>query len=379
MPRPFHDALTLGEFFSGPGGMALGAEMAAKRYGVETVDHSWAVDFDPDACRTYSRNILRGEREIIPRDVTQIDMKDLSPVDLFLFGFPCNDFSTVGESKGLNGSFGKLYRYGIDYISNHRPMAFLAENVSGILHRPAGGRSAFDRIVEEMADAGYRIHAHLYKLEQYGIPQARHRVFIVGIRDGVKADFQVPAPTTEYPARQVSCRSAIECPPIASDATNNEMPKQSSVVSERLGLMRPGENVWEAMNRGALPERLKIKDTGASMSQIYRKLNPDLPSYTITGSGGGGTYVYHWKEPRALTNRERARLQTFPDGYEFLGGVADVRRQIGMAVPPKAADIVIGALIAAMQGKPLEARVSANLETRRGSGKQPGLFDGMAA
>ena len=103
------------------------------------------------------------------------------------------------------------------------------------------------------------------------------------------------------------------------------------------------------------------------MSQIYKRLDPDQPAYTITGSGGGGTHVYHWKEPRALTNRERARLQTFPDDFEFIGSKESVRRQIGMAVPPLGAKIIFEALIKTLEKKPYE-HIKANLMDRY---KQP--------
>ena len=82
-----------------------------------------------------------------------------------------------------------------------------------------------------------------------------------------------------------------------------------------------------------MPEELKLKVKGAKISQIYKRLDPSKPAYTVTGSGGGGTHIYHYSENRALTNRERARLQTFPDNYEFQGPKESVRRQIGMAVP----------------------------------------------
>ena len=94
-----------------------------------------------------------------------------------------------------------------------------------------------------------------------------------------------------------------------------------------------------------LPENLRLNVKGAKLSQIYKRLDPKKPSYTVTGSGGGGTHVYHWEEPRALTNRERARLQTFPDEFEFLGSKESVRKQIGMAVPPAAAKIILTAIL----------------------------------
>lgn len=85
--------------------------------------------------------------------------------------------------------------------------------------------------------------------------------------------------------------------------------------------------------------------SGATISQIYKRLVANKPSYTVTGSGGGGTHIYHWEEPRALTNRERARLQSFPDSFNFLGGKESVRKQIGMAVPPKGAEVVFKAVL----------------------------------
>ena len=81
------------------------------------------------------------------------------------------------------------------------------------------------------------------------------------------------------------------------------------------------------------------------MSMIYKRLDPNKPAYTITGSGGGGTHVYHWKENRALTNRERARLQTFPDNFEFFGLKESVRKQIGMAVPVLGAKIILESVL----------------------------------
>ena len=120
---------------------------------------------------------------------------------------------------------------------------------------------------------------------------------------------------------------------------------QSETVIKRLRSIKPGENVFTAN----LPPDLQLNmKSGACISQIYRRLDPKKPSYTITGSGGGGTHVYHWKEPRALTNRERARLQTFPDSFTFHGGKESVRKQIGMAVPPKGMEAIFKAVLRAL-------------------------------
>ena len=118
------------------------------------------------------------------------------------------------------------------------------------------------------------------------------------------------------------------------------------MVIERLKYIPPGENAWYE----GIPKELRLNVKGAKMSQIYRRLDPKKPSYTITGSGGGGTHGYHWEENRALTNRERARLQTFPDSFIFEGSKESVRKQIGMAVPPKGAQIIVEAVLKTFAG-----------------------------
>ena len=130
------------------------------------------------------------------------------------------------------------------------------------------------------------------------------------------------------------------------DAPNNEMPKQSSIVVERLKHIRPGQNAFTAN----LPEHLRLTVKGAKISQIYKRLDSNKVAYTVTGSGGGGTHIYHWSENRALTNRERARLQTFPDSYVFQGSKESVRKQIGMAVPCQGAKIIFEAVLKTFAG-----------------------------
>ena len=106
---------------------------------------------------------------------------------------------------------------------------------------------------------------------------------------------------------------------------------------------------------------MKLNISGAKISQIYKRLDPEKPAYTVTGSGGGGTHIYHWAEPRALTNRERARLQTFPDDFVFEGSKESVRKQIGMAVPCMGAKIIFEAILKTFAHIPYES-MPANIE-----------------
>ena len=335
----------LGELFCGPGGLAYGAKTADIGNGDQIV-HAWANDFDQDTCNTYIHNICPDDPEsVYCEDVRTFDLTKLTPIDALAFGFPCNDFSVVGKQKGFEGTYGPLYTYGVKALKIYQPKWFLAENVGGI--RSANQGKAFEKILSDMKAAGYTIVPNLYKFEEYGVPQARHRIIVVGIRNDLAKEYQYKVPSTElYQNVDNTARNAIENPPIPKDALNNEMPRQTQRVKERLSYIKPGQNAFNA----DLPDDLKLHVKGAKISQIYRRLDPDKPSYTVTGSGGGGTHIYHWSELRALTNRERARLQTFPDVYEFLGSKESVRKQVGMAVPCRGARIIFEAVMKTFAG-----------------------------
>ncbi len=338
----------LGELFCGPGGIAWGALNADIGDDNYKIIHQWANDYDKDTCETYRHNICRDDpKSVYHKDIREFNLENLPEIDALAFGFPCNDYSVVGEQKGMDGVFGPLYSYGVKVLNIYNPIWFVAENVGGL--RNANDGKAFAKIIDELKKAGthggYTAVPHLYKFEEYGIPQARHRIIIVGIRKDIDVTYHVPSPEP-YADIDNTCRKAIEEPPIPADAFNNELTKQSKTVVERLDHILPGQNAFTA----DLPDKLKLNVHGAKISQIYKRLDPDKPAYTVTGSGGGGTHIYHWKESRALTNRERARLQTFPDTYKFIGSKESVRKQIGMAVPCRGAKIIFEAILKSFAG-----------------------------
>lgn len=336
----------LGELFCGPGGLACGAVNAKSDNGLLDVEHAWANDYDSDTCETYIKNICPDAPDsVYCGDVRELNIKALEKIDAFCYGFPCNSFSNVGKHKGLaNEKFGQLYWYGIEVLKQYHPQWFVAENVSGIR---SAGSGDFQIILDDMKAAGYKLTVNLYKAEEYGVPQTRHRVIIVGIRDDIPVEFRVPDPK-QYSNCDITSRTALSN--IPADAPNNEIRKLTKDVVKRLSFIRPGENIWQAEERlgDEFPEELKIH-TKTKISQIYRKLDPDKPAYTVTAAGGGGTFMYHWTD-RELTNRERARIQTFPDDYEFIGNYSSVRKQIGMAVPCKLSNIVVTAVLNSFAG-----------------------------
>jgi len=366
------DEIIFGEFFSGPGGMSQGAIMAQKDSdGKSRMTSAWAVDYDPDACATYHHNIhgehgrIAFEKQgsdipgihraqgknplVLNADVRNVDVNKLNSVDAFLFGFPCNDFSNVGETKGLDGDFGPLYKQGIRLIKAKNPMFFVAENVSGLVH--ANDYGAFIKIIEDLhmrelgEDKSYVVTPHHYHFENYGVPQTRHRVIIVGIRSDIarklKRPFMPPAPSNVRITAREALADMQACLP------NNQPKPLSDKVMERLQHIAPGKNIWDVND--SIPKHLQLHVKGTHISSIYKVIDPDRPAYTVTGSGGGGTHMYHW-DKRATTDRERARLQTFPDDFVFKGNMTAVRKQIGMAVPPLGASIIIDAVLKTLDG-----------------------------
>lgn len=347
----------MGELFCGPGGLACGALQAKVDGHPELrIEHAWANDFDEATCETYRHNICKNDKDasVYCGDVRKLDISYNNPLftkhpfDAFAFGFPCNDFSTVGEQKGFDGTYGPLYTYGVKVLRLFQPDWFLAENVSGLSSANKGG--ALPKIMKDLHEVGYNLFPHLYKFEEYGVPQARHRIIIVGIRNIFPYVFFPPSPTTPDAKDYKTSRQALEEPPIAPDTPNNELPHMSDTVIERLKYIKPGQNAFNA----ELPQYLQLNIKGARISQIYRRLDPAKPSYTVTGSGGGGTHIYHYEENRALTNRERARLQTFPDNFIFKGTKEKVRRQIGMAVPCEGARQIFEAILKTFAGIPYD-------------------------
>ena len=391
--------LLIGELFCGPGGLASGAFEARISNGEYEweIEHSWANDMSDDACRSFALNFCRTSdlneaQSVVCEDVRNLAEDDFASleeiavrkaeslgrdsssrpfnlVDVIAFGFPCNDFSIVGEHKGFDGNYGPLYTYGVGVLNKFRPQAFVAENVGGMAS--ANNGSALKAIINDLSKAGngYRLTAHKYRFENYGVPQKRHRIIIVGIDKKAHPNlrFLVPYPTHEIPVTAGEALKGLT----AGDESfhNNELTAQSKQVVERLMHTESGENAWTA----DLPPHLKLNVKGARLSQIYKRLRKDEPSYTITGSGGGGTHVYHWSEPRALTNRERARLQTFRDSFIFVGSKENVRKQIGMAVPRHGAKLIFEALLMTLAGIKYPI-IPASLNVEEADGVQMEMF-----
>lgn len=306
--------------FSGCGGLDWGFHME----GYKTI---WANDFAEWAVKSFRRNF----GDVIKyADITKIDPytdESIPNCDLVLGGFPCQDFSIIWKQPGLNGKRGGLFRHFAEFVDAKKPKAFVAENVKGLL--TANDGKAIETIIKDFESIapGYVVKPHLYNFADYGVPQFRERVLFVGIRIDTGFDFVHPLPTHGPKAGTPYFTAGEALEGVEKVPFNNEQINIKEKTRKMLELIPEGGNFTD------VPEDSPYYVKGM-ISHVYRRINRNEPAKTIIAAGGGGTWGYHYPEPRALTNRERARLQSFPDDFIFEGNITEVRRQIGNAVPP---------------------------------------------
>ncbi len=298
--------------FSGSGGMDLGF----KEEGFELL---WANDVNHWACETFKKNF--GDH-IVEGSIVDIKNEEIPECDIILGGFPCQDFSMIWKRMGLRTERGNLYRQFVRIVTAKQPKIFVAENVKGLLSANKG--KAVEQIRKDFSKAGYRVKVNKVNFAAYGAPQLRERVLIIGVRNDIEKDFELPEPT-HGPAEYVTAKEALSG--AEKVIHNNEHQNISPSTVAKLRLIPPGGNFTDIPKKS--PHYVK-----GMISHVYRRLHPNKPSTTIIAGGGGGTWGYHYKENRPLTNRERARLFGYPDDFVFVGSITEVRRQIGNSVPP---------------------------------------------
>lgn len=322
--------------FSGCGGLDLGFHME----GYKTI---WANDFAEWAVKSYKANfgdVIKYE------DITKIDPytdKSIPACDIVLGGFPCQDFSIIWKQPGLNGTRGGLFRHFAEFVDAKKPKAFVAENVKGLL--TANGGKAIETILRDFESIapGYVVKPHLYNFAEYGVPQYRERVLLVGIRIDTGFNFVHPKPTHGPNADLPYVTAGDALIGVEEVPANNELINIKEKTRQMLELIPEGGNFTD------IPKDHPLYVKGM-ISHVYRRIKLDEPAKTIIAAGGGGTWGYHYPEPRPLTNRERARLQSFPDNFVFEGSVTEVRRQIGNAVPPEGVRAVAKRLLPLFTG-----------------------------
>lgn len=317
--------LTALSLFSGGGGLDLGFSASGFTVGCSS-------DIDTYSCKTLVLNNgvkpFYKHAHSIPADIRQVTAKHLlneakldnDAIDIVLGGPPCQSFSVFGKRKGLGDPRGNLVWEYLRIIQEVQPKAFVFENVAGL--KSINGGKLFFEIAEQLSLNGlYTVSAHSYQVADFGIPQFRDRVFFIGAKNGCKVPPMKPTHSITDTTNTKKYRTAAEAlkflPALGVETVipNHIGRKHSDRIIER----------YQNLEFGERDPKTRIN-----------RLNPARPSFTIiVGSDkGGGKGHVHPFSPREVTPRESARMQTFPDWWEFYGTGRHVIRQVGNAVPP---------------------------------------------
>jgi len=320
--------------FSGAGGLDIGFEQA----GFEIL---LATDIDGVCCETLNANkgnTLSPNMFVVNSDIWEIDLDTLpNNIDFLIGGPPCQTFSASGRRAG--GAPGRLDKRGSLFeaycavIEKTNPIIFLFENVRGILGTNKG--KDFEEIISAFSSLGYRIDYRILDAEDYGVPQQRERIFIVGHK--MDAEFLFPrplyGPDSLALAPHISVKQAIEDLPFTDD-DRVETFFGGGKYTELLPLVPPGSNYLHFTAKRGYPN--PIFAYRSRFSDFLYKANPDAPVKTLIASPGKYTGPLHW-DNRYLTVHEYMRIQGFPDNHFFVGSRSEKLRQIGNSVSPKIA------------------------------------------
>jgi len=316
--------------FSGCGGLDLGFEKAGFRT-------AWANEFDKNICETFRHNFPHAALDIRSiADIPSCDMPD--GVDGIIGGPPCQSWSEAGARRGIQDARGRLFFEYIRVLADKRPKFFLAENVAGILFERHA--EAFGAILEKFDDLGYRVSYQLLNAKDYGVPQDRKRVIIVGYHESLGKAFAFPEKINKGRdlADAIGDIQDGAAPAIDKNKTNGD----ALSLANHEYMTGGWSSIFMSRNRvRGWDEPSFTIQAGGRHAPIHpsapkmHKIGKDLHAFA---PGEEGAY-------RRLTVRECARIQTFPDDFRFIYSyVADGYKMIGNAVPPEFARVIAGAI-----------------------------------
>lgn len=304
------EKLRVASLFCGCGGTDVGLlgnfDFLGKHYDPNSMEIVYANDIDDNACNIFKENF-----KITPdnRDIREVKSEELPEFDILTGGFPCQSFSIIAQNPkrlGVKDERGKLFFEMCRILKERQPKCFIAENVKGIL--TANRRSAFPLIIKEFEDSGYDVQYRILNSADYGVPQKRERVIIVGFRKDLHINFSFPDAEIENEDAYAPLWKVID-----ADVDEKYYFSDRAVA----GMMKKRES----MNKGRAQDINKPCNTvGAHLAKV--SLNSTDPVLMQ-----GGRY-------RRFTPREVARIQSFPDEFELVGSEAAQYRALGNAIPP---------------------------------------------
>ena len=304
------EKLKVASLFCGCGGTDVGLlgnfNFLGKHYDSNSMEIVYANDIDDNACNIFKKNF-----KIVPdnRDIREVKSDEIPEFDILTGGFPCQSFSIIAQNPkrlGVKDERGKLFFEMCRILRERQPKCFIAENVKGIL--TANKRSAFPLIIKEFEDSGYDVQYKVLNSADYGVPQKRERVIIVGFRKDLHVAFGFPSEKIEEEQNYAALRDVIE-----KDVDEKYYFSDRAVA----GMMKKRET----MNKGRAQDINKPCNTvGAHLAKV--SLNSTDP------------VLMQNDRYRRFTAREVARIQSFPDEFELVGSEAAQYRALGNAIPP---------------------------------------------
>lgn len=283
--------------FSGCGGLDMGFlggfKFLGKVYDRLPYRVVWANDKSAAACKTYEANL---KHKITCDDIWEVLSTLPRSADVVIGGFPCQDVSINGSMRGAEGVRTNLYKAMVEAIRHTQPRVFVAENVKGML-LPVN-KKFYEGILADFRGLGYTVDVHLYHAADYGVPQARERIFIVGTRGRTKPF--TPPKKILTGSTHITSRQAI------GDLKHVPENKETN-------------HIWSRAAK--------------SSEQGSRVLKAHKPADTMRAECHGNIQ-FHYELDRRISMREAARIQSFPDNFIFSGGLRETERQVGNAVPP---------------------------------------------
>ena len=323
--------------FSGCGGMDKGFDNAG-------YTRVWANDFDKDAQAVFRLNL----GEIDGRDITQVPVEDIPECDIITAGFPCQPFSNAGNRRGVNDERGELYLECLRIIESKHPRAVLFENVKGLLSsKHQSGKKLIDVIKEDLENLGYRVNYKVVNASDYGVPQNRERMILVGLREDIGKTFEFP-PIQEDKSK-LTLRNILDVP---KNTPNQDSYWPYSPQAQNMIEQIPEGGSWKSIPYDKLSPRFKrIRDDMKRYHapNFYRRFSRDEINGTITASAQPENCgITHPTENRRYTIREIARIQTFPDDFLFIDesqkDIVAMYKVIGNAVPCHLAEVIATAI-----------------------------------
>lgn len=328
---------TILSLFSGAGGLDLG-------FHLEGFQIKACIEIEQDACETLKLNkgkYLDKDTKIYCEDITKLDprsvLDEIGEVDFMIGGPPCQSFSAAGRRAGgvfgVNDTRGSLFWFYAQYLKVFKPKGFLFENVKGILQ--ANKSQDWEIIKQSFREIGYKLSFSVVDAADFGVPQHRERVIMVGQK--MNTPFRFPRPIYGHNSKEkkpyITPREVFK----DIDDPSEIVPTYSGKYGHLLADIPPGLNYshyTERMGHGSPLFAWRSKFSG-----FLYKLDPDEPSKTLVAHQGKYDGPFHWKN-RKLNKNELIRIQGFPIDYDFFGKKASIEKQIGNSVAPKLAKVL---------------------------------------